>query len=146
MTHLWSPAASQASCILVAFCGIRLDELGNGDSIREQPPVDCGNCLAASSGAPRKAPPVPDFIRPGNAETTYHLSTCTLGRHSGACSLDGPVHPAGRREQRIAFLETSRPKLVDYLKMKLEAEDWHGVQDAASDLRDLDNELDGLRY
>jgi hypothetical protein len=53
---------------------------------------------------------------------------------------------ADGRGDRIAFLLSSRPKLIDYLKMKLEAEDWHGVQDAASDLRDLDSELDGLRY
>lgn len=47
---------------------------------------------------------------------------------------------------RIEFLRDSRPKLIDYLKMKLDAEDWHGCQDAASDLRDLDSELDGLTY
>ena len=31
-----------------------------------------------------------------------------------------------------------RRVLVDYLRMKLEDGDWHGVQDAASDLRDLE--------
>lgn len=50
------------------------------------------------------------------------------------------------RERRIAELKLSRPRLIDYLKMKLEMEDWHGVQDAASDLRDLDSEMDGLLY
>ena len=55
------------------------------------------------------------------------------------------IEPADPREARIAFLEAARPKLIDYLKMKLEAEDWHGCQDAASDLRDVDCELAGLR-
>ncbi len=50
------------------------------------------------------------------------------------------------REARALFLEQYRPVLVAYLKAKFETEDWHGVQDAASDLRDLDSELDGLRY
>ncbi len=58
-----------------------------------------------------------------------------------------PVPPdPSPRAARITFLEKSRPLLIEYLKQKLEAEDWHGVQDAASDLRDLDCELDGLRY
>lgn len=50
------------------------------------------------------------------------------------------------RQQRIDFLDELRPVLMRYLKAKFDAEDWHGVQDAASDLRDLDCELDGLRY
>lgn len=33
-----------------------------------------------------------------------------------------------------------------YLPMKHKEEDWHGVQDAASDLRDIDAELKGLRW
>lgn len=48
--------------------------------------------------------------------------------------------------QRVAELERNRVMMIEYCRMKLAAEDWHGVQDAASDLRDIDNELDGLRY
>jgi len=67
---------------------------------------------------------------------------------------DSPLTPcsicaaavADARQDRIAELEANRPRLIDYLKMKQDSEDWHGVQDAASDLRDLDCELDGLRY
>jgi hypothetical protein len=51
-----------------------------------------------------------------------------------------------RRAARITELENWRPLLVKYCQQKLDAEDWHGVQDAASDLRDLDNELDGLKF
>lgn len=51
-----------------------------------------------------------------------------------------------RKKERIEFLDELRPVLMRYLKAKFDAEDWHGVQDAASDLRDLDCELDGLRY
>lgn len=50
------------------------------------------------------------------------------------------------RAERIAFLEEYRPVLIRYMQAKADAADWHGVQDAASDLRDLDCELDGLRY
>lgn len=53
---------------------------------------------------------------------------------------------AQARSMRIAQLEYNRPLLIEYCRMKLDAEDWHGVQDAASDLRDLDNELDGLKF
>jgi hypothetical protein len=36
--------------------------------------------------------------------------------------------------------------MVEYLLMKVEEEDWHGVQDAASDLRDIDSELRGIDW
>jgi hypothetical protein len=50
------------------------------------------------------------------------------------------------RQARIKDLEEWRPILIQYLEQKFKAEDWHGVQDAASDLRDLDCELDGLKF
>jgi hypothetical protein len=50
------------------------------------------------------------------------------------------------REARITLLEASRPLLIKYAQQKLDAEDFHGLADAAMDLRDLDSELDGLRY
>lgn len=56
------------------------------------------------------------------------------------------VTPAGRREQRIAFLERKRKVTIEDARLKLEGEDWHGVADAAMDLRDINNELDGLRF
>lgn len=34
-----------------------------------------------------------------------------------------------------------RKILIDYLKMKTEEQDWHGVSDAANDLRVLDKEI-----
>ncbi len=54
--------------------------------------------------------------------------------------------PVGRKEQRVAFLEKKRAVTIEDLKMKTEGEDWHGCADAAMDLRDIDNELDGLRF
>lgn len=50
------------------------------------------------------------------------------------------------RQKRIAELEDWRPLLIKYTLRKIELEDWHGVADGAMDLRDLDSELDGLRY
>lgn len=35
--------------------------------------------------------------------------------------------------------------LIDYLRMKVTLEDWHGVSDAANDLRELDAKEAGRR-
>lgn len=51
-----------------------------------------------------------------------------------------------RVAERIDFLERRRKAIIADMMIKAEGEDWHGVQDCASDLRDTDNELDGLRY
>jgi len=89
-----------------------------------------------------------DGSEPGGPPFTAPQERCADCRVTeGWAPCPHKPRPVGAaRGDRLAFLLSSRPKLVDYLKMKLEAEDWHGVQDAASDLRDLDSELDGLRY
>ena len=38
-----------------------------------------------------------------------------------------------------------KQSLVAYLRMKLDAEDWHAVQDAASDIREIDAQIALLR-
>lgn len=38
----------------------------------------------------------------------------------------------------------TREILIGYLKMKVDAEDWHGVADAAMDLRDYDEFMRGF--
>lgn len=38
-------------------------------------------------------------------------------------------------------LADKRAGMIAYLKMKVEAEDWHAVQDAGSDLREIDTEI-----
>ena len=38
-----------------------------------------------------------------------------------------------------------RRTLVSYLVMKVNEEDWHGVADAAMDIRDLDSEVKGYK-
>lgn len=40
-------------------------------------------------------------------------------------------------EEKIAALREQKAHLVAYLKSKLLAEDWHAVQDAASDIREI---------
>ena len=35
-------------------------------------------------------------------------------------------------------IKTDREILIDYLLMKARQEDWHGVSDAANDLREMD--------
>jgi hypothetical protein len=46
--------------------------------------------------------------------------------------------------QRVEALRRSKGLMRAYLLAKVEEEDWHGVQDAASDLRDIEAELKGL--
>jgi len=41
-------------------------------------------------------------------------------------------------------LEKERETLKPYLLSKFESADWHGVQDAASDLRDIECQLEVL--
>lgn len=54
-------------------------------------------------------------------------------------------------ERRKALDETTldltqqRDVLITYLNMKAHTEDWHGVMDAACDLREIDAELRGMR-
>jgi len=38
-----------------------------------------------------------------------------------------------------------RAVLIKYLKLKVQEEDWHGVADAANDLREMDAEERGKR-
>lgn len=49
-------------------------------------------------------------------------------------------------EDRIKVVEGQKARLVDYLKLKVEEQDWHGVEDAASDIRDKEAEIQGLRW
>ena len=44
-------------------------------------------------------------------------------------------------EGRLETLRHRRAQLIAYLHMKAEAADWHGVADAAMDLRELDIEI-----
>ncbi len=48
--------------------------------------------------------------------------------------------------QRCNILEQQRAVLKDYLQVKMDEEDYHGVADAAMDIRDIDSELKGLRF
>ena len=41
-------------------------------------------------------------------------------------------------------LEGQRSALIAYLRSKLDASDWHAVQDAGSDIREIESQLDLL--
>ena len=41
-------------------------------------------------------------------------------------------------------LSASRAVYVDYIRDRMQAEDWHGCQDAGSDLREIDAKLEVL--
>jgi len=46
---------------------------------------------------------------------------------------------------RLTHLEQLRLVVIAYLDAKVRDQDWHGVSDAANDLRDIDAELRGIR-
>lgn len=48
------------------------------------------------------------------------------------------------KAERVAFLLRHKETLIRYCAEKMTDEDWHGVEDAASDLRDVEAELRGL--
>lgn len=47
-------------------------------------------------------------------------------------------------QDRLVDLHNKRILMKNYLQLKVDEEDWHGVQDAASDLRDIDVEITTL--
>lgn len=47
--------------------------------------------------------------------------------------------------ERIAQLQKQRTIMIEYLKLRLELSDWHGVQDAASDIREIEASLKVLQ-
>ena len=46
----------------------------------------------------------------------------------------------------IGHLTARRQRLIAYMQDKAATEDWHGVQDAGSDLRDIDERAQALRW
>ena len=50
------------------------------------------------------------------------------------------------KEGRIQQLNGAKTVLLNYLFLKVQESDWHGVQDAASDLRDIESEIKGLMH
>ncbi len=48
------------------------------------------------------------------------------------------------REQLYTQLEEARDALIAYCETKVRTQDWHAVQDAASDIREIDAKLDLL--
>jgi hypothetical protein len=46
--------------------------------------------------------------------------------------------------KELSALALRKEVMISYLKLKLEEQDWHGVQDAASDLRDIESERTGI--
>lgn len=45
----------------------------------------------------------------------------------------------------LADLIKQRDRLVEYLKLKVEMNDWHGVADAAMDLREVEAQMTMFR-
>lgn len=66
-------------------------------------------------------------------------------RLNGAWGPTGEKSPAEARQARIEFLLKKRVGTKADLLLKFQDEDWRGVQDCGSDLRDIDSELKGLR-
>lgn len=48
--------------------------------------------------------------------------------------------------ERVKELERDSARLQDYLALKVDQKDWHGVADAANDIREVETEIDGVKY
>jgi len=59
-------------------------------------------------------------------------------------NIAGPVIET-ETDKTIYKLTKQKAALVAYLRSKLEAEDWHAVQDAASDIREIEAVLKAVR-
>jgi len=57
--------------------------------------------------------------------------------HDSDCAIHSPVGPCNCSMNEY---EGQRTALIEYLKVKLDQSDWHGVSDAANDLRVLEAE------
>ena len=42
----------------------------------------------------------------------------------------------------IISLKAQKESLISYMKSKIDAEDWHAIQDAASDIREIEAKLE----
>lgn len=56
-----------------------------------------------------------------------------------------------KSDNEFLSYEKQKQVLVEYLKMKVYREDWHGVSDAAMDIREIEKEIekgknDGKHY
>lgn len=47
--------------------------------------------------------------------------------------------------EAIAKLQSFKARLVEYLKLKVEQEDWHGCADAAMDIREVEAKIAVLK-
>ena len=56
------------------------------------------------------------------------------------------MNPSSHIKTRIVHLETNKNEMISYALLKIRESDWHGLADAAMDLRDIDAELKGLNF
>lgn len=84
--------------------------------------------------------------------STYNLpdaNTLSLLPHTAGTGQSGnsytvtTSHPADRL---IVELERKKLGLIAYCQLKLDDGDWHAVQDAASDIRELAAKLELLKF
>lgn len=66
-----------------------------------------------------------------------------MTRACGCCRCD--KHEKALQD-RLAFLRKKMGVTEEDGALKMEGGDYHGVADAAMDLRDMSNEIDGLTY
>jgi len=49
------------------------------------------------------------------------------------------------KEELLSKKESEKQQMKEYLRLKFEVEDWHGVADAAMDLREIEAEIKILK-
>lgn len=75
---------------------------------------------------------------PGKRPTCGRFG-CSIGA-DGVCVTCGATRTP-RPETHLAACHRRRANYITYMRDRIEDEDWHGVSDAANDLRELDAEI-----
>lgn len=85
---------------------------------------------------------------PAAGPVTWQFEGATVNGAVVAVSAESVRAHDRRRQSRtraIADQERHRRTMVEYLQMMVDRQDWHGVMDAAADLREIDARLAILR-
>lgn len=103
-------------------CGEGCHQYGSWDGIKHRCST-CGHLLTT------RLTPEESLVRPSHGDTGLYWK----------------LTPS-EIKARVATLRVNRETMKTYLRLKLDEEDFHGVQDAASDIRDIDSEILGLEW
>lgn len=101
-------------------------------------------CDDACHGAARAGEALLPFTCQRHGGTRDNGYSGCIYCHSERAVPPGFLGSRNPKTERMAFLERKREATKADLLLKFEDADWHGVQDCASDIRDVEAEIKGL--